>query len=141
MVPRPQIATLDHAGHVIVELGEGCLGASHVVAGARVQVPPLLLLAAHTSKMDLGARFVEVNNFQNLPMPFHRRCLFPLLGLDVVQCTECRHQDSDLIIIISLRQMSLSLLLLLVIWALPCPMAHLPTVPIGIGVDLLLRLR
>ena len=37
--------------------------------------------------------------------------------------------------------MSLSLLLLLAIWALPCPMAHLPAAPAGIGVDLLLLLR
>ena len=77
MVPRSRIATLEpspklhRVGHVAVELGEGCLGARHVVADAGVQVPPLLLLAAHTSKMDLGARFVEVNSFQNLPMPFH----------------------------------------------------------------------
>ena len=40
---------------------------------------------------------------------------FPLLGLDVVQCTERHHQDSGLIIIISLRQMSLRLLLLLLL--------------------------
>ena len=37
--------------------------------------------------------------------------------------------------------MSLSLLLLFVIWALPCPMACLPAVPAGVGVDLLLLLQ
>ena len=36
--------------------------------------------------------------------------------------------------------MSLSLLLLLAIWALLCPMARLPTAPVGVGVDLLLLL-
>ena len=41
--------------HVAVELSEIRLGAGHVVAGARVQVRPLLYLAAHSSKMDLGA--------------------------------------------------------------------------------------
>ena len=38
-----------------------------MVAGARVQVPPPLLLVAHTSKVDLGARFIEVDSLQGLP--------------------------------------------------------------------------
>ena len=86
-----------------------------MVAGTRVQIPPLLLVGAHTSEVDLGAWFVEVDSLQGLPRSFHRRRLFPLLSLDVVQCTERRHQDSGLILIIGLRQMSLSLLLLLAI--------------------------
>ena len=101
-----------------------------MVAGAGVQVPLLLLLAAHTSEVDLGALFVEVNSLQSLPRPFHRHHLSLLLGLNVVQCTEHRHQESGLIIIISLRQMSLSLLLLLAIWTLLCPMACLPAAPV-----------
>ena len=113
-----------------------------MVAGARVQVPPLLLLAAHTFEVDLGAWFVEVDNLQGLLRSFHRRRLFLLLGLDVLQCTEHCHQDSGLIIIIiSLRQMSLSLLLLLAIWALSCLMAHLSATSVGVGVDLLLLRR
>ena len=37
--------------------------------------------------------------------------------------------------------MSFSLLLLLAIWALPCPVARLPTTPADIVVDLLLLQR
>jgi hypothetical protein len=33
-----------------------------VVAGSRVQVPLLLLLAAHRSKMDLSTRLVKVDS-------------------------------------------------------------------------------
>ena len=96
-------AELHRAGHVVVELGEGYLGARHVVAGTGVQVRPLLLLTAHTSKVDLGARFVEVDSLQDLPRPFHHHHLFLLLSLNIVQCTEYRHQDSGLILIVSLR--------------------------------------
>ena len=85
-----------------------------MVADARVQVPPLLLLTTHTSEVDLGAWFVEVDSLQSLAVSFHRHHLSLLLGLNVVQCTERRHQESGLIII-SLRQMSFSLLLLLAI--------------------------
>ena len=126
---------------MVVELGEGCLGARDVVTSIRVQIPPLLLVGAHTSEVDLGAWFVEVDSLQGLSRSFHRRRLFLLLGLNVVQCIERHHQDSGLTIIISLRQMSLSLLLLLAIWALPCPMAHLPVTPAGVGVDLILLLQ
>ena len=86
-----------------------------MVAGTRVQIPPLLLVGAHTSEVDLGTWFVKVDSLQGLPRSFHCLRLFPLLGLDVVQCTERRHQDSSLILIISLRQMSLSIFLLFAI--------------------------
>ena len=112
-----------------------------MVAGAKVQVPQLLLLVPHTSEVDLGTWFVEVDGLQGLPRSFDRCRLFPLLGLDVVQCTERRNQDSSLILIIGLRQMSLSLLFLLAVWALPCLMAHLPATPAGVGVDMLLLRR
>ena len=56
-----------------------------MVAGAGVQVPPLLLLVAHTSEVDLDARFVEVDSLQSLTVPFHRHHLSLLLGLNVVQ--------------------------------------------------------
>ena len=112
-----------------------------MVAGARVQVLPLLLVGAHTSEVDLGARFIEVDCLQSLDMPFHRRHLYLFFGLNVVQCIEHCHQESGLILIISLRQMSLSLLLLLVIWGLLCLMARLPAAPTSVGVDLLLLLR
>jgi hypothetical protein len=55
------ITELDRAHHTSVKLGEGLPGAGHVVAGARVQVPPLLHATAHSSKVDLGARLVEVD--------------------------------------------------------------------------------
>ena len=74
-----------------------------MVAGAGVQVPPLLLFAAHTFEVDLGARFVEVDSLQSLAVPFHRHHHSLLLGLNVMQCTKCRHQESGLIILISLR--------------------------------------
>ena len=112
-----------------------------MVTGTRVQIPRLLLVDAHTPEVNLGAWFVEVDSFQGLSRSFHRRHLSLLLSIDVVQCTERRHQDSGLILIIGLRQMSLSLLLLLAIWALPCPMTHLPATPTDIGVDLLLLRR
>ena len=73
-----------------------------MVAGAEVQVPPLLLSVAHMSKVDLGARFIEMDSLPNLSRPFHRHHLSLLLGLNVVQCTECRYQESGLIILISL---------------------------------------
>ena len=73
-----------------------------MVTGTRVQIPPLLLVGAHTSEVDLGAWFVEVDSLQSLLRSFHRRRLFPLLGLDVVQCTKHRHKNSGLILIISL---------------------------------------
>ena len=73
-----------------------------MVAGTRVQVPPLLLLAAHMSEVDLDVRLVEVDSLQSLPVLLHRHHLSLLLGLNVVQCTERRHQVSS-IIIISLR--------------------------------------
>ena len=74
-----------------------------MVADARVQVPPLLLLIVHTSEVDLGARFIEVDNLQSLAVPFHCHHLSLLLGLNVMQCTERCHQESGLIILISLR--------------------------------------
>ena len=74
-----------------------------MVASARVQVPPLLLLTAHMSKVDLGTRFIEVDSLQSLAVPFHRHHLSLLLGLNAVQCIEHRHQESALIILISLR--------------------------------------
>ena len=88
----------------------------------------------------MGTWFIEVDIIQSLDVPFHGRHLSLLLGLNVVQCTERRHQESGLIIIISLRQMSLILHLPLVILALLCLMAHLPTAPVGVGVDLLILL-
>ena len=74
-----------------------------MVADAGVHVPPLLLLAAHMFEVDLGARFVEVDSLQSLTVPFHRCHLSLLLGLNVVQCTECRQQESGLIILINMR--------------------------------------
>ena len=58
-----------------------------MVTGTRVQIPPLLLVGAHIFEVDLGVWFVKVDGLQGLPRSFHRRRLFPLLGLDVVQCT------------------------------------------------------
>ena len=58
-----------------------------MVAGTRVQISPLLLLAAHTSEVDLGAWFIKVDSLQSPPRSFHRHHLSLLLGLDVVQCT------------------------------------------------------
>ena len=104
-----------------------------MVASTRVQIPLLLLLATHTSEVDLGAWFIEVDSLQSLLRPFHVHPLSLLLGLNVMQCTECRHQESGLIIIINLRQMSINLLLLLAIWALLCLMTCLPIAPVGIG--------
>ena len=52
-----------------------------MVAGTRVQIPPLLLVDAHTSEVDLGAWFVEVDSLQRLVVPFHRHHLSLLLGL------------------------------------------------------------
>ena len=54
-----------------------------MVASTRLQIPPLLLIGAHTSEVDLGAWFVEVDSLQGLPRSFHRRRLFPLLGDNV----------------------------------------------------------
>ena len=42
-------------------------------------------------------------SFQSLPVPFHRHHLPLLLGLNVVQSIERRHQESGFIIIIRLR--------------------------------------
>jgi len=107
-----------------------------VVASAGVQVPPLLLLTTQTSKVDLGARLVEVNSLLRLPVLRHRHHLCFLLCLDIVQRTERHHQETGLIV--SLRQVSLGLLILLKVWALVCLMAYLPTAPARIVVDLLL---
>ena len=74
-----------------------------MVAGTIVQIPPLLLVGAHTSEVDLGAWFVEVDSLQSLVVPFHRHHLSFLLSLNVVQCTERRHLESGLIILINLR--------------------------------------
>ena len=54
--------------HAAIELGEIRLGAGHVVAGAGVQVPPLLHLTAYSSEKDLGARIIEVDALRSLPM-------------------------------------------------------------------------
>ena len=63
MDSHPYVVTkLYHTGNIVVELGKGCLGAHHVVAGTRVQVPSLLLVGAHMSEVDLGAWFVEVDS-------------------------------------------------------------------------------
>ena len=82
---------LHRTGNIVVELGEGCLGARHVVASARVQIPPLFLLTAHTSEVDLGAWFIEVDSLQSLVVPFHRHHLSLVLGLNVMQCIEHHH--------------------------------------------------
>ena len=58
-----------------------------MVAGTRVQIPPLLLVDAHMSEVDLGMWFIEVDSLQGLPRSFHRRHLSLLLGLDIVRCT------------------------------------------------------
>ena len=51
----------------------------------------------------MGMWFVKVDSLQSFVVPFHRDRLSLLLGLNIVQCTEHRHQESGLIIIISLR--------------------------------------
>ena len=61
------------------------------------------MLTAHTSKVDMGTWFIEVDSLQSLVVPFHRHHLSLLLGLNVIQCIERCHQESGLIILISLR--------------------------------------